>query len=145
MTGKIPLRFADVKVGDAIHELVKKISMVQNVMYAAATWDFHRIHYDADIVRSKGFQKPFADGQIFGAFLAQMLTDWVGFEGALKRLKLNYRTMAFVGDTVTCKGKVSEKRTEAGENLVLCELWIENQKGERIVADAAATIAFPTK
>lgn len=131
--------------GNSIPELVKRIGIVQNVMYGAATWDFHRIHYDPKLVQTKGFPKPFADGQMLGSFLAYMLTDWMGTGGTIKRLKLNYREMAFVGDVLTCRGRVSSKQVENGENLVLCDLWIENQKGERIISDASAIVFLPSK
>lgn len=137
------LHFEDIQAGDAIPELRKVMSIVRNVMYAAATWDFHRIHYDTELVQSRGFPKPFADGQIFGAFLAQMATNWMGAEGSLKKLKLSYRAMVFLGDVVTCRGRVTKK--ESGENLVFCELWVENQKGEKIVPDATAVVSLPSR
>ncbi len=40
--------FEDVSEGDALPPLTKFITTVQMMMYGAATWDFMRIHYDAD-------------------------------------------------------------------------------------------------
>jgi acyl dehydratase len=115
------------------------------VMYSAATWDFHRHHYDKEFIQSKGFPGPFVDGQMFGAFLAQLVTQWVGQKGILKKMGLNYRVMAFPGDTVTCNGKVTEKYVKDGEHLVKCDLWIENQKGEKVIAPAYVLFALPSK
>ncbi|MCK4818147.1 hypothetical protein KA005_20420 [bacterium] len=139
------LFFQDVKVGDGIPSVIKKITLVQNVMYAGATWDFHRHHYDKEFVQSKVLPGTFVDGQMFGAFLAQMVTHWAGPSGVLKKLRLTYRVMAFPGDVVTCKGKIAEKYTKDGENLISCELWIENQKGEKVIAPAHALIALPSR
>ena len=140
--GENGLFFEDVNPGDEIGPLVKRASLVQNVMYAGATWDFHRVHYDTAFAEGKGFPGPFVDGQIFGAFLAQMVTQWAGPEGVLKKLSLSYRVMALPGDTLSCRGKVSETYEKDGENLVACELWIENQRGEKVVAPAHALIAL---
>lgn len=139
------LFYEEVKVGDEIPPLIKKITLVQNVMYSAATWDFHRHHYDKEFVQNKGFPGTFVDGQMFGAFLAQMVTQWTGPNGIIKKLGLSYKVMAFPGDVITCKGKIAEKYTKDGEHLIDCELWIENQKGEKVIAPAHALVSLPSQ
>ncbi len=65
--------FEDIKIGDEIPPLIKDITQVGMVMYSAATWDFARVHYDKEFVERRGFSAPFADGQMLGAFLAEMI------------------------------------------------------------------------
>jgi acyl dehydratase len=139
---KKQLSFEDVKVGDEIPPLTKRISLVQMVMYAAATWDFHRHHYDYEFVRGKGFPAPFVDGQMLGAFLAQMVTSWKGEEHTLKKLSFGFREMAFPGDVLTCRGKVADKFTQEGKKILRLELWIENQKGHLVVSPASALVSM---
>jgi acyl dehydratase len=136
--------YEDIKVGDEIPNLTKRITLVQQVMYAAATWDFHRHHYDKDFAQERGFPAPFTDSQLFGAYLAQLITDWIGLNGRLKKLRLEHRVLVFTGDTVTCGGKVVDKYTKDGENLISCCLWVHNQKGEN-VAPASALITVASK
>ena len=139
------LFFEDVNVGGEIPPITKKATLVQNVMYAAATWDFHRHHYDKGFTDSKGYPGTFIDGQMFGAFLAQLVTQWAGADGVIKQLGLNYRVIAIPGDVLTCKGKVADKHTKDSENLVNCDLWIENQRGEKVVGPAHALLALPSR
>jgi acyl dehydratase len=139
------LFFEDVNVGDEIPPIIKKATLVQNVMYAAATWDFHRHHYDKEFTDSKWYPGTFIDGQMFGAFLAQMVTQWARADGVVKKLGLNYRGMAIPGDVLTCKGKVARKYTKDSENLVNCDLWIENQREEKVVGPAHALLALPSR
>lgn len=139
---KQSLLFEDINVGDEIPSLTKDITEVGMVMYSAATWDFHRGHYDKEFVQSRGFPAPFADGQMFGAFLAEMIMNWIGDSGTLKKMDFRFRKMVFAGDRVVCKGSVIEKRAENGQKLVTCDLWVENQNGEKILAPASALISF---
>jgi acyl dehydratase len=139
------LFFEDVTIGDEIPSLIREIDLVKNVMYAAATWDFHRHHYDKEFADKKGFPGTFVDGQEFGSFLVQLVTHWTGVGGVLRELDLNYRVMAFPGDILTCKGRVAEKHTNGEENLVRCELWIENQRDEKVVEPAHAVLALPSR
>lgn len=146
MTTKPQRYFEDVRIGEELPPLKKHIDQVHMVMYQAATWDFHRYHYDADWVRSLGWPAPFVDGQHLGPYLAQLVIDWAGGDpGALKRLHFRFRNFVYAGDTLTCHGKVVDKRVEGGRHLVDCDLWIENRKGETVLAPGGATLDLPPR
>lgn len=137
--------FEDVQIGEELPPLVKHITSVGMVMYAAATWDYHRYHHDTDYVNRLGFPRPFLDGQEEGAFLAQLVVDWAGVDATLKRLSFRYTGFVFEGDVLTCKGTVVDKRVENGEHLVECQLWIDNQDGQRVLDQGRAIVAFPSR
>ena len=138
-----PLLFRDVKDGDHLPELEKRITMPMMVFYAAATWDFHRYHYDLEYVREKGFDRPFVDGQMLGAILAQMLSDWTGDPGTIRRLGFRFREFAFPGDTLTCRGRVTGAEAGEGGGSVTCELSIERQDGALVLGPGRAVLALP--
>ena len=46
MTAPRPRWFEDVTVGEALPPLEFDVTLTSLVMYAGATWDFHRYHYD---------------------------------------------------------------------------------------------------
>lgn len=135
--------YEDVKVGEELPPLGKPITSVGMVMYAASTWDFHRYHHDMEYANQMGFERPFLDGQELGAFLAQLVVDWAGIDATLKRLKYRFTSFVLSGDTLTCKGHVSNKSVQDGEKLVECDLWIENQRGERVLDRGKAIVAMP--
>ncbi|HEX2171864.1 MAG TPA: MaoC/PaaZ C-terminal domain-containing protein [Dehalococcoidia bacterium] len=135
--------FTQIEVGEALTPLAKPVTVQMMMAYGAATWDFIRLHYDADYVRSLGFPAPFVDGQMFGGILAQAVQDWAGPGAFLRRLTFRNRVMTYPGDTITCRGVVTDKIEQDGQRLVACDLWVENQKGERVVHPAGALIRFP--
>ena len=137
--------FEDVNIGDELPPLKKEISLPRMMAYGAATWDFIRIHYDADYVREQGFKAPFVDGQMLGGFLAQQVQDWAGPRAFLRKLGFRNRVMVYPEDTLTCYGLVTGAQVENGEALVECDLWIENQDGERVVQPASATVRLPQR
>ena len=140
-----PLYFEEVQVGDEVTTLCKEITLAQMVFYAAATWDFHRYHYDHEYVRQRGYAQPFVDGQMLGAFLAQMLADWAGDPGAIGALGFRFRDFAFPGDVLTCKGCVTSKSAEGGQNRVVCDLWIDNQEGSSVLSPGHASLNLPSR
>lgn len=137
--------FEDVQAGDELTPLVKEISIARMMAYGAATWDFIRIHYDADYARELGFDGPFVDGQMLGGFLAQHIQDWTGPGAFLRKLAFRNRVMAYPGDSLTCRGVVASCSIEEEGGMVQCDLWIENQRGEKVVEPASALVRFPLR
>ena len=137
--------FEDVRAGELLPSLEKKVSLVRMMAYGAATWDFVRLHYDATYALRNDLPAPLVDGQMLGAFLAQMVQDWAGPRGFLRKLSFQNRGMVFAGDSVTCHGCVSSTYRQEGHNLVECRLWIENERGETVVRPASATLQLPSR
>lgn len=133
----------DVVEGAEVPSLEKKPTTRQLVKYAGASGDFYEIHYDKDFAQSTGLPGPILHGALKSAFLAQLMTDWIGPQGTLKRLGCQYRGMDQPGASLTCKGKVIKKYIDGDEHLVDCEIWIEDQKGQN-TTPGWATVALPT-
>ncbi len=137
--------FEDVQIGEELPVLQKNINLAHMMAYGAATWDFIRIHYDADYVRQQGFDAPFVDGQMLGGFLAQHVQDWAGADAFLRKLGFRNRVMVYPGDVLTCHGVVTGAHVDGDEALVECDLWVENQRGDRVVNPASAVVRFPRR
>lgn len=137
--------FEDVQVGENLTPLVKEISMARMMAYGAATWDFIRLHYDADYARDLGFEGPFVDGQMLGGFLTQHVQDWAGPGAFLRKLAFRNRVMAYPGDSLTFRGVVTRVSINDEGGMVECDLWVENQRGEKVVEPASALVRFPLR
>jgi acyl dehydratase len=138
------LYYQDVDIGEEISPLVKEPTTTQLVMWAGASGDYNPIHYDKDFAQGRGLAGVIVPGQLTGAFLGQMMTDWIGEEGSLRRLSCSYKGMSYPGEKITCQGKVTRKYVEEGQELVGCKLWAENPKGEN-VATGTAIVVLPSK
>lgn len=138
------LFFDDVEIGTEIPPLVKHTSTQQLVRWAGAVDDYYEIHYDRDFAREKGLPGLIIHGALKNAFLAQLMADWIGVEGAVKKLSCRYRGMDYPGDTLTCKGKVTHKYVKDGQHFLECEVWVENGKGER-TTPGVATVIVPSR
>lgn len=75
------------------------------------------------------------------SWLGNLLTNWVGDEGFVKRMYAELRGLNYVGDTTWCKGKVSQKYfDEMGEPCVDIECYGENQRGEKTIVGQGTVI-----
>ncbi len=109
------------------------------IAYAGATWDWHKLHYDADYLAERGLRTPVVDGQMFGAYLAIALREW--FPGSsISELSFRFKNLVFAGETIRCVGSV----TVSSEESVELDLRVEVVGDGRIaVAPASATLRLP--
>lgn len=136
--------YDDVTPGSEITPLLKQPSTRQLVMWAGAVGDYNPIHYDQDFAQSRGLSGVIVHGQLVGAFLGQLVTDWIGEKGILKKLSSSYKGMNYPGEALTFRGRVAKKYVEGGEHCVECSLWVENAKGEK-TASGMAIVVLPSR
>jgi hypothetical protein len=67
---------------------------------------------------SAGLGGVIAHGLNSMAFVCQMMTSWLGKDGRLKSVDVQFRGMVRPGDIVTSKGKVVRKYEEGGQKWV---------------------------
>jgi acyl dehydratase len=128
--------------GERITPLIKTVTQEQINAYADVSGDHNPIHLDPVVARSVGLDGTIAHGMLSMAFLGQLLTDWLATQpergGWVTRLRVRFQGMVSPGDSITCAGALGP----VTENLQRLELWINNQRGERVTTgDADLTFA----
>ena len=134
----------DVNEGMEIPPLEKKPTTRQLVRWAGASGDFYEIHYDKDFALGNALPGVIVHGALKSAWLGQLLTDWVGEGGRIKKYGCSYRGMDVPGDTLTCRGKVTRKYVEGDEHLVELEIWLENGQGQK-TTPGSAVVVLPSR
>jgi acyl dehydratase len=124
------------KVGDALPVLEKTFTTVDLFAYGAATWDWHRMHYDAELARSKGFAAPVIDGQMYGAVFASVAMKWAGPRAFMTKMSLKMKSMAFAGDTLRAEGSVTAVN---GSVVVIAQRLLN---GDRLVAECTSSLSL---
>ncbi|MCX5992682.1 MAG: MaoC/PaaZ C-terminal domain-containing protein [Chloroflexi bacterium] len=147
--------YEDIEVGAEVTALKKIATTRMLVQYAGASGDFNPLHYEEDFAKNLGVGKPIVHGLLKRAWLVNLMTDWIGQDGKLKKLSCRYRGMDYPrkmkgfdqphdGETWWCKGKVTKKYIENETHLVECDIWVENSKGEKNTTGGAVA-ALPSR
>jgi acyl dehydratase len=136
------LYFENVRVGDEIPAVAKApIDRVQLARYAGATGDFNPINVDEAFARSLGMPSVIAPSSLGMNFLGQLVTDWA--RGAqVKRMSTKFIRTLWPGDTLVCKGRVTDRWGQDGRYHVELDVWAENQKGELAIRGAVTLQVF---
>jgi len=136
--------FEDIEIGDQLDERVVTPTKRLAVKFACASGDFYEIHYDKDFAVAAGFPDVIVHGAQKASFVGQMLTNWMGLEGVLKKVNCSFRGIDFFDVDLICTGRVTEKFVENDEHCVKCEVWIDNAKGQRTTL-GGGVVALPTR
>jgi len=127
---------------EEITPLVKRPTALQLFLFSAATWNPHRIHYEASYAAEEGYPDAIVQAHLHASFVAEAVVRTIGPRGRLLRLGWQNRGIAVPGDTLTCEGRATAA-TETEDGLVV-EYALEerNQRGELCVS-AWATALIP--
>ncbi len=136
--------FEDVDEGDEIPNLNKNCSTQQLVLWAAASGDFYQIHYDQDFARSTGLKGLIVHGALKNAFLGQLLHDWAGEQGTVKKFGCSYRGMDEPKQDIVCRGVVTKKYEEGDQSFVELDIWTENPEGRK-TSPGTAVVTLPSR
>jgi acyl dehydratase len=127
------LYFETVRVGDELPAVAKApIERVQLCRYAGASGDYNPMHIDEVFARSMGMPSVYVPGMLVMGFLGQLVTDWA--RGAqIRHYSVRFIKMVWPGDTVVCRGRVTDRHGDGGRYYAELDLWAENQKGELLM------------
>jgi acyl dehydratase len=125
-------------LGQTLPDKAQTYGEADLVAYGAATWDWHRLHYDQTYAKFMQLPSPPIDGQMFGAVFAREAMNWAGPKAFIQNMGLKMKSMAFVGEHLVAKGVVSSIDEELG--VFVIELQQKLLCGERLVAEASTSI-----
>ena len=105
-------------------------------------------HYDWDTAKSRGLPAPFDVGCMRAVMTSHLLSNWMGDDGFIRRVDVQFRKPNFWGDTQWFNGEVVNKyKDKVGDveyGAVDIRIVATNQIGE-VTTPGMATIYLPSK
>jgi len=86
-------------------------------------------HEDFNLASQRGMPGPFDNGVMRFAWVAPLVTNWIGDDGFLRRLYVQVKTPNLYGDTTWYRGKIVGKTLEDGKGVLKLEITGVNQVG----------------
>ncbi len=105
----------------------------------------YSVHYNKAAANAAGLPYPYDVGIQRQSWLIQLLTNWMGDAGWLKRNYAKYRRFVFLSDVIWLRGKITKKYIdEKGECCVDVKTTAINQRGEETMP-GRSTVILPSK
>jgi acyl dehydratase len=138
--------FEDVRVGTMLTPVVKgPMTTTHLVRWAAANGNYARIHWDLPFAQmQQGLENVVINGSLKNQYLGQLLVDFAGLAGWLRRFYVQHRGMDYPGDVMTAKGIVNGLRELDGIGHADCTVTLTNSRGHQ-TASGVGTVALPRR
>ena len=139
------LTFESVDLETKLPDLVNYVDQRVITQNAAASLDYNPIHVNpawAKEINLLGKGTTIAHGMCTFAFMTSAVTNWCYSSGGfISRLESKFIHPVRPGDTITCKGIVTEKHPrQPGKSFVVIELSAENQDSTMVAVGKAHVI-----
>jgi acyl dehydratase len=134
----------DVQVGDEIEGFELDITPRRAVLQISGSQDWYPVHFDKGFARKAGHEGIFMNTGFMQAALVRVITDWMGDDGFLRRVRFELRRQQRIGDTIVCRGKVTAKYEENGDACVELDVWAENER-EGVTTPGHAVVVLPRR
>ncbi|MEP9350676.1 MaoC family dehydratase [Xanthobacter sp. KR7-225] len=132
--------FADVAVGEWYELSSAPITTRQLVMYAGASGDFNRIHYDQAYAAEAGLGGVIAHGMLTMGIAARCACEFGGAGAFVRDISGRFLTPVRPGEVVRMRAQVLAKAVR--ESKGCCDIAINGDVDGRQVFQGAATVAF---
>ncbi len=128
---------ASVQVGTELPRREHNCGNVQLMLYNAALWNGHRIHFDEPYAKEvEGYPGLVIAGPLLGDWMNQCVEEWLGDSGVLTGIEYSNRAASYIGETLVAGGTVSGYQPDSGELVI--DVFIRNEAGD-VVAPGVAT------
>ena len=103
------------------------------------------VHWDGDLARSVGVPEAYDYGPERIAWVATMLTNWIGDQGFLEELYCEIRRFNLVGDVTYCEGVVTEcEHVDGSRGRLHLDIQARDQRGQ-VTAKGWAKVLLPRR
>ena len=129
--------YSTAKKGDPLPTLtVGPINQDNLVLYANASGDQNPIHIDQNFAKKSGLPDVIAHGMLIMSYLGRLLTNSVP-QYRIKNFNVQFSNMTHLNQQVICTGKVLEKDSIDGKEVVTISLKVEDLQGEKKIIGQA--------
>ena len=116
-------------VGDKLLPQEIRPTEVQLFRFSAATWNAHRIHYDAAYAVSEGYPDVLVQSHLHACYLTNYVIDWAGAGAQLRRIKWQNRSIATPRDVLTLSGRIVAVEKTDSAQVIEAELSTHREDG----------------
>jgi acyl dehydratase len=103
-----------------------------------------RLHWEPARAQELGLPNSYDYGGMRETWLCHLLTDWIGDDGWLWKLRCEHRKFNYQGDVTWVRGEVVDKRVTDVGNEVHVAIRCENQRGE-VTTSGTAVVLLPSR
>ncbi len=112
----------------ALPSFSRTVTLMELNRFAGANREWGTYHMDPEFARSLGLRGALVIEHLKLAYLGNMLEDWLGEDGQIRRLAASFLALDVAGATLTTGGWIHSAGTEP-DGPMACAVWIQDEQG----------------
>ena len=141
----LKLSYDEINIGDELSPFTRYMTMDMAIKHGRIYGDFYSGHVDKESARKQfGVARTAMQGAFVHGGFTPFMVNWLrSARPWICGGKADIRFIMAVnsGNTLVYRGKVIEKKVEGNKKYVICDVWAENERGEK-VAVGTTTACF---
>jgi acyl dehydratase len=141
----LKLSYDEINIGDELSPFTRYMIMDMAIKHGRIYGDFYSGHVDKESARKQfGVARTAMQGAFVHGGFTPFMVNWLrSARPWICGGKADIRFIMAVnsGMTIVYRGKVIEKKAEGNKKYVICDVWVENERGEK-VAVGTTTACF---
>jgi acyl dehydratase len=130
----------DTPVGFELEPITKKVTLDKSRIYQG--WPAVRNrHTDYAAAQATGLREPNINGGQTAEYLGELFIKFFGFGFIGGTLSIKFLGFVALDDQVTARGVVTERIVENERVKLVLDVWVENQRGEKVLVGTASGYA----
>jgi len=130
----------DTPVGFELEPITKKVTLDKSRIYQGWPATRNR-HTDYAAAQATGLREPNINGGQTAEYLGELFIKFFGTGFIGGRLSISFIGFVAVDDEVTARGVVKERIEEGDRVRLNLDVWLENQRGEKVLVGSASGLA----
>ena len=129
--------------GDQLSEVRHSCGLIQSVIFAGASENYHRIHWDHEYARREGLSGAIVNSSVLMAWLEEFVEELYGSDIVWRNLTYVFKESVSIDAEVCCGGLVKNV-SPGGQNAskLDIEMWIRGADGTPQVTARAIIEVF---
>jgi hypothetical protein len=131
---------ADLPIGFELEPIRKVMTLDKSRIYQG--WpEVRNRHTDYLAAQATGLREPNINGGQSAEILGELFMKFFGTGFIGGQLSLAFIGFVALGDELVARGTLTEKRIEGPNVRLVLDIWLENQRGERVLVGTASGLA----
>jgi acyl dehydratase len=142
-TGFRPMRVTacrDTPVGFELEPITKKVTLDKSRIYQGWPATRNR-HSDYAAAQASGLREPNINGGQTAEYLGELFIKFFGTGFIGGKLSIKFIGYVALDDEITARGVVTERIEESDRVKLVLHVWLENQRGEKVMVGSASGYA----
>jgi acyl dehydratase len=141
----LKLSYDEINIGDELSPFTRYMTMDMAIKHGRIYGDFYSGHVDKESARKQfGVARTAMQGAFVHGGFTPFMVNWLRSTKPWicgGKADIKFVMAVNSGMTLVYRGKVIEKKVEGNKKYVICDVWAENERGEK-VAVGTTTACF---